>query len=93
MSTGWWFPFQVPPGLIACRVSVFIIPSLSWPLRKHRSVVAPELALAFGDLSSSLLEYTLMSILHCHCRVIETRLMGFAAHLRPNVQLRPELVP
>jgi hypothetical protein len=64
-----------------------------------------ELAWAFGDLSSSLhsiengsqakslFEDTLMSILDCHCSVIEMRLMGRAAHLRPNVQLSPELVP
>jgi hypothetical protein len=64
-----------------------------------------ELALAFGDLSSSvhsiengwqaksLFEQTLMSILDRHCRVTEMRLMGLAAHLRPNVQLSPELVP
>jgi hypothetical protein len=64
-----------------------------------------ELALAFGDLSSSLhsiengseakslFEYTLMSILDCNCSGIEMRLMRRAGHLRPNVQLSPELVP
>jgi hypothetical protein len=64
-----------------------------------------ELAGAFGALSSSLhsiengpqatflFERTLMLMLDCHCSVIEMRLMGLAAHLRPNVQLSPELVP
>jgi hypothetical protein len=64
-----------------------------------------ELALAFGDLSfslhsikngsqaKSLFEYTLMSVLDCNCSVIEMRLIGRAGHLRPNVQLSPELVP
>jgi hypothetical protein len=46
-----------------------------------------------GSLAKSLLEHTLMLILDCHCSVIEMRLMGIAAHLRPNVQLSPELVP
>jgi hypothetical protein len=64
-----------------------------------------ELAWAFGDLSSSLhsiengsqekflCEHTLMSIPDCYCSVIGMRLMGLAAHLRPKVQLSPELVP
>ena len=64
-----------------------------------------ELAGAFGALSSllhsiengpqatSLFEHTLMLVLDCHCSVIEMRLVGLAAHLRPNVQLSPELVP
>jgi hypothetical protein len=65
-----------------------------------------ELAWAFGDLSSSLhsiengsqakslCEHTLIvKIPNSHCSVIEMKLMGLAAHLRPNVQLSPELVP
>jgi transposase len=34
-----------------------------------------------------------VALLDCHCSVIKMRLMGLAAHLRPNVQLSPELVP
>jgi hypothetical protein len=63
------------------------------------------LALAFGDLSSSLhsiengsqaeslSEHILMSIVDCHCSVIEMTLMRRTGYLRPNVQLSPELVP
>jgi hypothetical protein len=33
------------------------------------------------------------TIVDFRCSVIEMRLMGLAPHLRPNVQLSPELVP